>query len=166
MKALVCILIATSWISPLGAQDSTRATADSALTPASPLYRDPHRALILGSLIPGAGHIYAGEYWKGIGNYLGTVSVIGLGGIVFVLDNCGLAILSDCKPRSHFANRILGGAVIGTGIMAWISAARDAPRAAERANTKHRCRAAEARPIIEAPVGSHGNWRAGVAIPW
>jgi hypothetical protein len=166
MKPLVLLLIATALTSPLGAQDTTRSTTDSALTPASPLYRDPHRALILGSVIPGAGHIYAGEYWKGIGNYVGTVSVIGMGGIVFVLDNCGLAFFSDCKPRSHFANRILGGAVIGGGILAWISSARDAPRAAERANIKRRCRAVAVKPIIEAPVGSHGDWRVGVAVPW
>ena len=166
MKALVCILIATAWISPLAAQDSTKGTADSALTPTSPLYRDPHRALIFGSLIPGAGHIYAGEYWKGIGNYVGTVSLIGMGGLVYVLDNCGLAFFSDCKPRSHFANRFLGATVIGTGILAWVSSARDAPRAAERANLEHRCKAAEVKPIVAAPVGSHGDWRAGVAISW
>ena len=166
MKALLSILIATVWVSPLIAQDTTRVIDDSALIPAIRHYRDPHLALILGSLIPGAGHIYAGEYLRGAENYAGTLGVIGMGAIVFSLDNCGLDFLSDCKPRSNVLNRIVGGVGIGAGILTWISSARDAARAAERTNERHRRNASRPMPLIEAPAGSHGEWRAGVTIPW
>ena len=170
MKALVCTLIAAAWISPLSAQDSTRTTADSAstpaTTPATTLYRDRHRALILGSLVPGAGHIYAGEYWRGFGTYVGTLGIMGMGALVYILDDCAFAFFSACKPGPQWPSRIGGAVGIGAGIWTWISSARDAPHAAERANARHRRKAAEAKPIIEAPVGSHGDWRVGVAIPW
>jgi hypothetical protein len=164
MKPLVFLLIAAALTSALGAQDTPRATTDSVLTPTSPLYRDPHRARILGSLIPGAGHIYAGEYLKGVGNYVGTIGIIGMGAIIISLDDCGL--LCDSKHHSHFVTGILGGLGIGAGILSWISSARDAPRAAERANERHRCKTGGTKPIIEVPAGSHGMWRAGVTIPW
>lgn len=164
MKALFSILVVAVWVSPLIAQDTSRVIVDSALTPAIGHYRDPHIALVLGSLIPGAGHLYAGEYLRGAENYAGTLGVIGMGAIIFSLDDCGL--LSDCKHRSHFASRIIGGVGIAAGILTWISSARDAPRAAERTNERNRRRIGRTRPIIEAPAGSHGEWRAGVTIPW
>ena len=177
MKALICILISTAWISPLSAQDSTGATADSASTRARPdsastqatsLYRSPRRALILGSLIPGAGHIYAGEYWRGIVNYEGTVATIGLGAMTFIADRCMFSFLSasKCDSGPAWPHQALGVAVVGLGLWGWVSSARDAAHAAERANERHRRKTAQAKPIIEAPAGSHGDWRAGVAIPW
>ena len=164
MKALLSILIVAAWAQPLTAQDTTRAIVDSAVIPETRPYRDPHRALILGSLIPGAGHIYAGEYVRGAGNYLGTIGTIGLGAMAIALGDCGL--LSVCKNDSHVISGVVGGMGIGAGILMWISSARDAPRAAERANAKHRSKTAGAKPIIEVPTGSHGEWRAGVTIPW
>ena len=168
MKALVGILIAAALTSPLSAQDSSRATADSALTPATTPYRNPHRALIFGSLIPGAGHIYAGEYWRGFLNYEMTVGAIGGGVLVFIVDKCTFSFLSAtrCDPGPQWPHQALGVLTVGLGFWQWVSSARDAPRAAERANVKHRRKAAEAKPIIEAPVGPHGDWRVGVAIPW
>jgi hypothetical protein len=165
MKAFVCILISTAWISPLSAQDRTRMMADSASTQASPgsastpsasLYRNPRRALILGSLIPGAGHIYAGEYWHGVIAYEGTVATIGLGAMTFILDKCTLTFLSDpgCDPGPQWPHQALGVAVVGLGLWEWVSSARDAAHAAERANERHRRKSAQAKPIIEAPAGS------------
>ena len=168
MKPLFCILIATVWISPLSAQDSTRTTADSASTPATALYRDPHRALIFGSLIPGAGHIYAGEYWRGFLNYEMTVGTIGMGAMVFIVDKCTFSFLSAtrCDPGPQWPHQALGVLTVGLGVWQWVSSARDAAHAAERANEKHRRKTDKAKPIIEAPVGSRGEWRVGVAIPW
>jgi hypothetical protein len=168
MKALVCILIVAAWTSPLGAQDSTRATADSAVPTVTHPYRNPHLALILGSLIPGAGHIYAGEYWRGFVNYETTVGAIGMGVMVFIVDKCMMSFLSTtrCDPGPQWPHQALGVLTVGMGVWQWVSTARDAPRAAERANVKHRRNAAAAKPIIDAPVGPHGDWRVGVAIPW
>jgi hypothetical protein len=168
MKALVVVLIAAAWTSPLTAQDSTRAAADSAVAPQTHLYRSPRRALILGSLIPGAGQIYAGEYWRGVLNYEGTVTMIGVGAMTFIVDRCMLSFLSTtrCDSGPQWPHQVLGVTVVGLGLWQWISSARDAPRAAERANARHRRKTAKAKPIIEAPVGSRSDWRVGVAIPW
>jgi hypothetical protein len=169
MKPLFLLLTAAVLTSPLGAQDSTRTTADSAVPTATHLYRNPRRALILGSLIPGAGHIYSGEYFKGVSNYVGTIFTIGGGALVYVLDDCAFALsalFSTCKPGPQWPSHILGAVLIGTGVWTWISSARDAPRAAERANVRHSRKAGAVKPIIDAPVGSRGDWRVGVAIPW
>jgi hypothetical protein len=168
MKALVCILIAAAWTSPLGAQDSTWATADSAVPPTTHPYRDPHRALIFGSLIPGAGHIYAGEYGRGFVNYEAVVGLIGGGIFVFYVDKCTMSFLSTtrCDPGPQWPHQALGMLSVGMGVWQWVSSARDAPHAAERANAKHRQKTGQAKPIIDAPAGPHGDWRVGVAIPW
>jgi hypothetical protein len=164
MKALAGILIAAAWASPLIAQDTTRVIADSAQTPAIRHYRDPHLARVLGSLIPGAGHIYAGEYLHGAENYVGTIGTIGMGAMVLAIGDCGL--VNNCRHDSHFVTGIMGGVGIGAGILTWISSARDAARAAERTNERHRRKIAHATPIIEVPAGARGEWRAGVTIPW
>jgi hypothetical protein len=65
MKALVSLMFVAVWALPLSAQDTTQAVGDSAVVPTTTPNRSPHRALILGSIIPGAGHIYPGEYCMG-----------------------------------------------------------------------------------------------------
>jgi hypothetical protein len=166
MKSVVLFLIAAVLTSPLGAQDSARTIVDSAGSTATHLYRSPRRALILGSLIPGAGHIYSGEYFKGVSNSVGTIFTIGGGALVYSLDDCAFALFRTCKPGPDWPSHILGAVSIGVGVWTWISSARDAPRAAERANAEHSRRAAAVKPIIDAPVGPHGDWRVGVEIPW
>jgi hypothetical protein len=167
MKPLVLLLIAGVFTSPLSAQDSSRMPEDSVVAPEHP-YRSPRRALILGSLIPGAGHIYAGEYWHGIQHYEWTVSNIGMGAMVYVADGCMFSFLSmkKCDPGPQWPHQALGIAIAGVGVWGWVSSARDAARAAERTNERHRRKFARATPIIEAPAGSHGEWRTGVMIPW
>ena len=180
MKAFTGILIAAVWISPLHAQDTTKATkatpdpanptmvTDSAAAkPETHPYRNPREALILGSLLPGAGHIYAGEYWRGVMNYEGTVSALFLGSWMFLVDNCTFDFLDpNCDPGAQWPHQAFGIAVVGLGFWEWISSARDASRAAERANEKHRRKMAQARPIIGPAAGSHGGLHAGVEIPW
>jgi hypothetical protein len=181
MKAFTGILIVAMWISPLHAQDTTSATkaaADSAIatkatdsaapTPETRPYRNPREALILGSLIPGAGHIYAGEYWHGVLHYELTVMSIGAGVLTFMINKCMLSFLSttECDPGPQWPHQALGVAEVGYGIWQWVSSARDASRAAERANERHRRNLSRARPIIEPAGGSHGRWHAGVEIPW
>jgi hypothetical protein len=168
MKALVCILIASAWM-PLSAQDSTRATADSAAPHATHPYRDPHRALIFGSLIPGAGHIYAGEYGRGFVNYESVVYPMGLGAMMFAMTGmCTTPIFSPdpCNPRPKWVTQVLGGVAVGAGLWRWVWTARDATHAAERANLRHSRKAAAVKPIIDAPVGPRDDWRVGVEIPW
>ncbi|HVS60201.1 MAG TPA: hypothetical protein VHE82_05870, partial [Gemmatimonadaceae bacterium] len=162
------LLLVSVWASPLRAQDTTRVTADSAVVPASSLYRNPKRALILGSVIPGAGHIYAGEYVQGFFIYEATVGGIGGGVMTFIFDRCMLSFLSatHCDSGPQWPHQVLGVALVGAGIWEWISSARDAPHAAERANAKHRRQTFAATPIIEAPVDAYSGWRVGAAIHW
>jgi hypothetical protein len=170
LKPLIGILIVAAWISPLNAQDpgtATNATADSASTTETHPYRNPRRALILGRLIPGAGHIYAGEHWHGVVNYEMTVMSIGMGLMAFVVDECTFRFTdSNCKPGPQWPHQLLGVAAVGLGFRQWILSARDAPRAAERANERHRRKMAEAKPIIGPAGGTHGGWNAGIEIPW
>ena len=88
--------------------------------------------------------------------------------MTFIVDKCMLSFLSTtrCDSGPQWPHQALGVTVVGIGIWEWVSSARDAAHAAERANEKHRRKMAKTKPIIEAPAGSHGNWRAGVAIPW
>jgi hypothetical protein len=172
MKALAVVMLASALGSPLKAQDTTRVAADSTDSLVAPLYRNPKRALILGSVIPGAGHIYAGEYVHGFFAYEATVGGIGGGVLTFMLDRCALESLrllfngrtTTCKSGPQWPHQTLGVALVGAGIWEWISSARDAAHAAERANAKHLRHRPTATPIIEAPVDSHSGWRVGTEI--
>jgi hypothetical protein len=180
MKAFPGILIAAVWVSPLHAQDTTKAmkatpdpanptrvTDSAAATPETHPYRNPREALILGSLLPGAGHIYAGEYWHGVVNYETTVMTLGMGVMTFMVNKCTFDFLNpNCKPGPEWPHQALGVALVGLGFRQWVLSARDAPRAAERANERHRRKTAQARPIIGPAGGSHGGWNAGIEIPW
>jgi hypothetical protein len=181
MKAFTGFLIVAVWISPLHGQDTTsatKATPDSAnatrvtdsaaATPETRPYRNPREALILGSLIPGAGHIYAGEYWHGVLHYELTVMSIGAGVLTFMIDRCTFSFFSatECDPGPQWPHQALGVAEVGYGIWQWVSSARDASRAAERANERHRRKMAQVKPIIGPAAGSHGAWHAGIEIPW
>ena len=172
MKTLAVFLLASALVSPLKAQDTTRVSANSTDTLAAPLYRSPKRALILGSVIPGAGHIYAGEYVHGFVAYEATVGGIGGGVLMFMLDRCALEAVrllfsgrtTTCKSGPQWPHQALGVALVGAGIWEWISSARDAAHAAERANAKHLRHRAMVTPVIEAHVGARSGWRVGTEI--
>jgi hypothetical protein len=166
MKALAVVMLISVWASPLKAQDTTRVAADSTDSLVAPLYRNPKRALILGSVIPGAGHIYAGEYVHGFVVYEATVGGIGVGVLAFMWDRCIFSFLSTttCKSGPQWPHQVLGVALVGAGIWAWISSARDAAHAAERANAKHLRHRLTATPVIVAPVDAHGGWHLGTEI--
>jgi hypothetical protein len=172
MKALAVVMFASALISPLKAQDTTRVASDSTDNPAAPLYRNPKRALILGSVIPGAGHIYAGEYVHGFFAYEATVGGIGGGVLTFMLDGCAVETFFrvfsrrriTCKSGPQWPHQALGVALVGAGIWEWISSARDAAHAAERANAKHLRHRAMVTPVIQAPVDARSGWRLGTEI--
>ena len=166
MKALAGLMLASALVSPLKAQDTARVAADSTDSLAASLYRNPKRALILGSIIPGAGHIYAGEYGEGFRNYEATVTAIGGGVLAFNWDACMFSFLSmtPCNPGPKWPHQALGVGLVGLGIWKWISSARDAPHAAERANAKHHRHKATATPVIGPPIDARSGWRVGTEI--
>jgi hypothetical protein len=166
MRVYAFTVLILAGAGPLRAQDTTTVTTDSTVRQVTPLYRSPKRALILGSLIPGAGHIYSGEYLHGFLNYEATVGAIGGGVLTFIWDKCMLSFLSTtpCKSGPQWPHQVLGVALVGAGVWEWISTARDAPHAAERANAKHSRKMSTPKPIIEAPVDQHSGWRVGAEI--
>jgi len=167
MRVFAGILLISVCATPLSAQDTVRVAADSTFQQTEPLYRSPKRALILGSLIPGAGHIYAGEYVRGFLNYEATVGSIAEGVLVYLFsDKCMFDFLSTtpCKSGAQWPRQALGAGLVGLGAWMWVSTARDAPRAAERANERHRRAAQRAQPIIQPPADSHSRWRVGAEV--
>jgi hypothetical protein len=166
MKTLVGVILVSIWACPSRAQDTTRVAVDSTSPAVTPLYRNPKKALILGSIIPGAGHIYAGEYWRGFWTYEASIGGIGGGALMFLIDRCTFSLFSTtrCDPGPQWPHQVLGVAMVGIGIWNWVSSARDAPHAAERANAKHLRKTSRPVPIIAPPVDSHSGWRLGTQI--
>jgi hypothetical protein len=168
MKLVITCLIAAVWAGPLAAQDAVGTIPDSTASEAERPYRDPQRARLLGSLFPGAGHVYAGEYWRGYVIYLTTVASIGGGVMVYVIDECTFTFLSgrSCNPGPQWPHRLLGIAAVGAGFWAWISGARDAPLAAERANERHRRKTMKVSPFLNPASGSRLGAQVGLTMQW
>jgi hypothetical protein len=168
VKVVIALCFAALVATRLDAQDDSRALPDSSAPPEARPYRDPHRALVLGSLIPGAGHIYAGEYFKGFIAYEGTVMSIGFGAMAFIWDKCMLSFLSStrCKSGPAWPHQLLGVSFIGLGIWEWVSTARDAPHAAERANARHAAQSRTVTPIIDPFSESTNGPRIGLSLRW
>ena len=164
MKYLLCLLVVSCLNTTLLAQDTTVDVPRQTPKP----YRDPHKAQIFGSLFPGAGHIYAGEYLRGYGYYLGTVGGVGSGVLVFMVDRCTFSFLSttSCDPGPQWPHRALGIALVGAGIWNWVSSARDAPRAAERANARHEARRLQVKPFIEPVDEPNATLHTGINVGW
>ena len=168
MRVVISLCITLSLALRLGAQEPNREPADSTTSSTERPYRNPHRALLLGSLIPGAGHIYSGEYVRGFLTYEATVGAIGMGTIIFILDRCTFTFLNaePCKSGPAWPHQLAGVAVVGAGIWMWVSSARDAPRAAERANDRHAMRSRKVTPLIEPFSGAEGASKVGVSVRW
>ena len=169
MRAAVLVFLTAVSVTCLGAQDTTRTLGDSTSVSTEKPYRDPHRAKVLGTIFPGVGHIYAGEYFRGFAAYVVTINGIGIGTIVFLLDRCALAALSwsECKnPPPQWLHQVTGILMVGAGFWTWISTARDAPHAAERANAKHRSKTLKVAPFVEPSAEPGAQWHAGLAVSW
>lgn len=165
MKVLMILFLVPIASSGLMAQDTTRVVSDSLSKVGTSLYRDPHRARVLGTFFPGAGHVYAGEYWRGIADGIGAVAAIGLGAVVYSKHQEPFCIISPCPRASQTPHRLAGAVMIGTGLWTWISEARDAPHAAERANAKHRAKSVVVTPFIESATKPK-EMNAGIAVSW
>lgn len=133
-KTLPILLVFVS--SAAFAQDSAQVATDSSV-PTPHLYRDPHKARVLGALIPGAGYVYAGEYFKGYATWVGTIGYIAWAPVVYNSDSCGWFDLT-CTPHGpRWPYQVAGVAMFVGGVYLWAHGAYDAGRAAERANRRH-----------------------------
>ena len=168
MRVIVSLCIIALPVFPLGAQDPGNAAVDSTTSSKENLYRNPHRALVLGSLLPGAGHIYAGEYVRGVLAYEATVASIGFGAMAFISDRCMFTFLNaePCESGPAWPRHLAGVTLVGVGLWSWISSARDAPRAAERANERRRRRSLTVNPIIDPFSGPANASKIGVSVHW
>ena len=171
MRLIVTLSLVSLSATTLAAQDTaSRPVADSASASSVVPYRDPHRARILGAMIPGAGQIYAGDYLKGSLAFFATSSSLAMGPLIFSMDSCTLNFLGDflseCNPNPKWPYRAVGAFLVGAGLWKWFSTARDAPHAAERANARHRAEAATLAPFIEPSPTVPGQWNTGVTVRW
>jgi hypothetical protein len=168
MRPLVFFLLFSLPPAALVAQDQPGSKSDSVPVVAPKPYRDPHKARVFGTLFPGAGHIYAGEYLRGYGYYVGTIGGVGMGTIIFMTDRCTFSFLSlkSCNPGPQWPHQVAGIVVVATGIWSWVSSARDAPAAARRANLRHEAQTSRITPLVEPVNQPNAGLRAGLNISW
>jgi hypothetical protein len=164
--SLVGIALICGCARTLIAQDSTQAPLANA-TARKVDFRDPIKAAVLGTLIPGAGHVYSTEYGRGAGIYFATASSIGLGALVYTIDRCTFAFLDagTCNPGPQWPHRTLGLLAVGAGVGMWIVGAIDAPRAAKRANERHR-QQTRITPILEPRREASSGVEVGIGVTW
>ena len=165
MKVLIVLFVVPIAATALTAQDTTRVVSDSLSRVGASFYRDPHRARMLGTFIPGAGHVYVGEYWRGFADGIGAIVGIGLGAVVYNKHQEPFCIISPCPRASQTPHRLAGAVMIATGVWTWISDARDASHAAERANAKHRAKSVVITPFIESATQPK-KMNGGLAVSW
>ena len=168
MRGTILVLLTLVSVTALDAQDTARLLQDSASKVTPRLYRDPHRAQALGIILPGAGHFYAGEYLKGYSTWVATIGGISLGPLIYNSDSCTLRLFDfrECKPGARWPYQAVGALMVASGIWQWISTARDAPHAAERANERHQSRRLKLTPLIIPSAEQGPELATGVAIRW
>ena len=158
------ILFVTVFASSAAAQDSSATSVGSA---SEPLYRDPHKARVIGAIIAGAGYVYAGEYLRGYATWVGTIGGLAFGPVIYNMDSCGIAILSDCTPsKTRWPYRLAGILLVADGVWTWAHGAYDAGRAAERANERHRRKLMKVSPTVTVEPGAGKQLQAGVRLDW
>lgn len=160
-KALTIALIVVV-SSPATAQDSTRVGTDSSSH--ATLYRNPHTARLLATVVPGAGYAYTGEYLRGYATWVITFTSVTVGPLIFA-DDCYGFLSPQCGKSGHSANMLTGGLLIALGVSTWVSSVKDAPKSAERANERHR-RELETHPVLEVDPQSINRLKAGLSIGW
>ena len=157
-RFLLALAVALLPLARLVAQDST--INESPPSTERP-YRDPQNARILAMLLPGAGHAYSGEYLKAYGYWVGTAAGISVGVALFDEPCSFTALWEVCAKRWTHVTSI---ALVSLGLYTWIRSVRDAPQAAERANTRHGKR--HITPLVQPPAAGRSEWRTGLAIDW
>lgn len=160
MPTSLCVALGILGVLGLSAGGATAqqppAAADTAAARA-PSYRSPARARALG-IVPGLGHMYAEDFRRGVALMVGTPMFAVVGGWLYQLDVCGLA-LSPCDQRKNRQNRIGGALLMAMGGALWVTSVVDSPRAAERTNRLRRL-SIDVRP----PDARSPEWRVGTNI--
>lgn len=145
------------------AQDTTHIVTDST-TRSALLYRNPEKARVL-SFIPGWGYAYTGEYLRAYGTWVMTFVGVTVGPIIFSSDTCGFIFVTECSKNDRAVNMLTGSLILIVGVSTYITSIRDAPRAAERANERHR-KELEMHPTVGLSAGPTRRLNAGVNLTW
>jgi len=130
--ALVVVLDALSMRAARAQQNPGLWPTDSAIAEHLGYRRSRMTARVLGAVVPGAGHLYAGEWLK---SYLFFVSAPGgiyMGEMFFTLDRCTFNWRTSCRPGVPLTSRVAGVTMMASGVTIWAMSAVDAGRAVER----------------------------------
>jgi TM2 domain-containing membrane protein YozV len=126
------VFVLTLAATTLTAQDTARVAATGE--------KSPMTARVIG-IVPGAGHIYAGETMRGLGYLAATAGIIVIGGTLLAAECVG-SLGESCEN----SNTDDVATVAALGVWAW--SIYDAGRAAHRTNARRRLRTS----LIVAPV--------------
>ena len=160
MKVFLLLLVIP--FAHLAAQGSAPDPND---TPASERpYRDPHKARVFATILPGAGYAYTGEYIRGYGTWVITATGLMIGPILLG-EKCSL-LSWTCGRDEQLANTLSGSLLILMSACTWISSVRDAPKSAERANERHRRRELRLHPTVGIGVEAERRLNAGFVVDW
>lgn len=138
--------------------------ATAADTGRAPRDVDRRVALRLGMLVPGAGHFYAGEPWRGAVFLTGASGSLILGRAIYRMDACSFHLFDPgCQPH-HASLRLVGGLLMAHGVVMWAFGAYDAPRAAARTNARRR--QLRVAPLVTPPDRGAGPPGLAVVARW
>ena len=142
-RALLALVLASSWGLPASAQPTHAA-------------KSPSTATVLSAVIPGGGQIYAGETAKGGLLLVGSGTALATGAVVAKRE----PYFGCPDPCWEFDTAPL---LIGAGVAGalWLYGIVDAAGAARRANRRHGLASLELAPVRIAADGRH---RAGVSL--
>jgi hypothetical protein len=145
MRRILCVFTVASMLAAttLGAQERPSTTA----TPGRDLdAKNPTAAMLIG-ILPGAGHMYAGEPGRGMA-YLGGVAGILVIGAALTVGDCLGSVYAQADEACGSHDTIgLVTSVAALGLWGW--SIYDAGRAAKRTNASRGVRTS----LIVAPVG-------------
>jgi hypothetical protein len=160
---IVALMILAS--TPGGAQVSPPTAFDS--VPAENPYRDPNKARVLATILPGAGYMYTGEYFRGYGTWVVTATSFIMAPFLYEYGSCGFDSIDKCTHGvGRWESRAMGALSAGMGLCTWISSVRDAPLSAERANERHRRRELKLYPKVDITPQGGTRLGAGLSVGW
>ena len=175
LRVLATVIVASGIAVVASAQDSTSTATPIANRDTSRHIeglRSPGTAAVLGTVIPGAGLLYARQWARAAGTYFGAISGIGLRALMMTADRCTFTFLSgkSCDPGPVWPQRTLGIVAIGSGVALWAYGAVDAARIVRRDNAEklegRRAGVIDAQPTIFAPGARGDPWSLGVHAKW
>lgn len=153
------------------AQQVTAASAlsDSAVAWQLGYQKMESTAFVLGLVLPGLGHAYAGEWWRGYLFLLAGGGGLAEGAVMYQWPRCGFDFLSGTDCSVSPAARVMGGVMVTASLAVWAMSAADAKEAvdrgrARRANDARRRRDAMSPIIVPCGVAAR-SLCVGVSMP-